>query len=188
MWRNRRFRSLLGLLGISLIAGSLVGVPGALPYLKRHRALVKSGRAWLRGAHFVGDEGVVLQPRTNLCGAAALKAVLSAHDIESEIPDLAERLRTTPAGTSLLDLRLVATEEGLPGRSWVLDAEDLSRIPLPAIAFVYGDHFVVIRTFVEADLLEVDDPSLGRLRWPVASFSKAWSGETLVFDPNWSPT
>jgi peptidase C39-like protein len=188
MWRNRRFRSLLGLMVISLMAGLLVAGPGALPYLQRHRSLVKSARAWYRGARFVGDEGVVLQPRTNLCGAAALKAVLSAHNIESEIPDLAERLRTTALGTSLLDLRLVATEEGLPGRSWMLDAADLSRIPLPAIAFVYGDHFVVIRTIVEPDVLEVDDPSLGRLRWPVPSFSKAWSGETLVFDPMWSPT
>jgi ATP-binding cassette subfamily B protein RaxB len=170
------------------MGGTLAAAPSALPYLKRHRSLAKSARAWFRGARFVGDEGVVLQPLLNQCGAASLKAVLSAHGIDSEIPDLARRLRTTDAGTSMLDLRLVATEAGLPGRSWVLTAADLSQTPLPAIAFVYGDHFVVIRGFLESDVLEVDDPSLGRLRWPVRSFSRVWSGETLVFDPNWSPT
>jgi len=185
---NRRVRALLGLLAIGLIAGSIAASPGALPYIKEHRSIGKSVRAWYRGARFVGDEGVVLQKRWNECGAAALKAVLAVHGINREIPDLAEQLKTTPAGTSLFDLRTVATEAGLPGRSWVLDAADLSRIPLPAIAFVYGDHFVVIRTVVSPDVLEIDDPSLGRLLWPVKSFTRAWSGETLVFDASWTPS
>ena len=180
MPRNRRVRSLLGLLTIGLMGGSLAAAPEALPYFKRHRSVAKSVRAWYRGARFVGDEDVVLQPRWNQCGAAALKAVLAFHGIDREIPDLAEQLKTHAAGTSLFDLRLVSTEEGLPARSWVLDAEHLSRSPLPAIAFVYGDHFVVVRAFATPDTLVVDDPSLGRLLWPVDSFSRAWSGETLV--------
>ena len=188
MPRNRRVRSLLGLLAIGLMGGSIASAPGGLPYFKRHRSVAKSVRAWYRGARFVSDEGVVLQPRLNQCGAAALKAVLAFRGIDREIPDLADQLNTTPAGTSLFDLRTVATEAGLPARSWVLNAEDLSHIPLPAIAFVYGDHFVVIRSFVTPDVLEVDDPSLGRLLWPVESFSKAWSGETLIFDTAWAPS
>ena len=187
MPRNRRIRSLLGLLTIGLMGGSLAAAPSTIPFLKRHRSVGKSVRAWYRGARFVGDEGVVLQPKWNQCGAAALKAVLAAHDINREIPDLADQLNTGPAGTSLLDLRTVATEAGLPARSWVLNVEELSRIPLPAIAFVFGDHYVVIRSVVASDVLEVDDPSLGRLLWPVESFSKAWSGETLVFDAEWAP-
>jgi ABC-type bacteriocin/lantibiotic exporter with double-glycine peptidase domain len=63
----------------------------------------------------------------------------------------------------------------------------LGYLPLKAIAFVGGDHFVVIQRFVAPDVLEVDDPALGRLFWPVRAFKKAWSGETLVFDPAWTP-
>ena len=94
MPRNRRVRSLLGLLTIGLMGGLLASAPGALPYLKRHRSVAKSVRAWYRGARFVSDEGVVLQPRLNQCGAAALKAVLAFHGIDREIPELADQLKT----------------------------------------------------------------------------------------------
>jgi ABC-type bacteriocin/lantibiotic exporter with double-glycine peptidase domain len=113
--------------------------------------------------------------------------VLAEHGINREIGDLVAELRTTDRGTSLLDMRLVSTKVGLPARSWRLGELDLCGAPLPAIAFVYGDHFVVIRQLVAPDLLEVDDPALGRLRWPVASFCKVWSGEILIFDSAWSP-
>lgn len=180
-------RSVMALLSICLVVGSIAAAPAALPYLKRHRSLVKSARAWLRGAEFLGDDGIVLQPRWNECGAASLKMVLAAHGISREVSDLAVELRTTGDGTSLLDLRMVSTRSGLPARSWLLGPPDLCRVPLPAIAFVYGDHFVVITRLLAPDVLEVNDPALGRLRWPMKSFSKAWSGETLVFDPAWSP-
>jgi predicted double-glycine peptidase len=80
-----------------------------------------------------------------------------------------------------------AAGSGLPGRSWVLAPEDLADVPLPAIAYVRRSHFVVIRRFAAPQVLEVDDPALGRLRWPVHAFRRIWSGETLIFDPAWAP-
>ena len=186
--KNTRVRSVLALLFICLaVVASSAVAPGAIPYLRDHRGLVKSARAWLRGAQFLGEDGVVLQPKWNQCGAACLKMVLAAHGISREVSDLAVELRTTGPGTSLLDLRMVSTSSGLPARSWMLSAPDLGRVPLPAVAFVYGDHFVVIPRLLAPDAVEVNDPALGHLRWPIKSFSKAWSGETLVFDPAWSP-
>jgi ABC-type bacteriocin/lantibiotic exporter with double-glycine peptidase domain len=177
----------LGLLAIAIPAASFPAAPSIVPYVKRHRAVIKSLRARLRGAYFVGEEGVVLQAHHNDCGAATLAMVLAAHGIHRDLTDLYHDLRTTEKGTSLLDLRLVSTRAGLPARSWSLSAEDLGQAPLPAIAFVSGNHFVVIRRFLDSDVMEVDDPGLGRLRWPLESFCRVWSGEVLVFDSNWTP-
>jgi ABC-type bacteriocin/lantibiotic exporter with double-glycine peptidase domain len=139
------------------------------------------------GASFVGEKGVVLQAHGNDCGAASLKMILAAHGIGRSLSDLSRELGLGPDGISLLNLRLESTKLGLPARSWSLGPRDLGRVPLPAIAFVGGDHFVVIERFVAPDVLEVDDPALGKLRWPVRAFARAWSGETLVFDPAWTP-
>jgi ABC-type bacteriocin/lantibiotic exporter with double-glycine peptidase domain len=60
-------------------------------------------------------------------------------------------------------------------------------MPLPAIASVNGDHFVVVRRVAADGVLEVDDPAIGRLHWPLAAFRRAWAGLVLVFDPAWVP-
>ena len=183
---RRRKRASFGLLAIGV---SIACVSVARPQLGTLKdcKLTRSIRAWFRGAQFAGVDGVVMQQHQNDCGAACLKMVLAAHGIERDISALYNDLRTSRRGTSLFDLRLVATREGLPGRSWVLGATEIRDAPLPAIAFVRGNHFVVVRRLLGSDVLEVDDPALGKLRWPVSSFCKVWSGEILVFDSGWAP-
>lgn len=186
-FRKRRACALSGLLGFAVFVAGLQALPLTIPYIRAHREWIKAARARVRGAFLVGEAGVVLQARDNDCGAACLKMVLAAHGIECSLSDLTLELGTTSWGTSLLQLRLVATRLGLPGRSWAIRDTDLSKVPLPVIAFVNEDHFVVIRRFVTPGTLEVDDPALGRLQWPIRSFQKAWPGEALVFDPAWAP-
>jgi predicted double-glycine peptidase len=183
---NRRKRALFGLLAIS---APIVWVAAARPELStlKGSTMTRSIRAWFRGAQFAGVEGVVMQQHQNDCGAACLKMVLAAHGIEREMSVLYRELRTAERGTSLLDLRLVATKAGLPARSWVLGIAAMRDVPLPTIAFVRGNHFVVVQRLLDSDVLEVDDPALGKLRWPLTSFCKVWSGEVLVFDSGWSP-
>lgn len=184
---NRRQLAGYGLLVLTatVIGSSLV--PFSLPYLTKHSRLGKSIRARWRGARFIGDDQVQLQQGHNHCGAAALKMVLAAHGIDRSLKDLLRQLRMTREGTSLLDLRLAATEAGLPARSWALAESHLRQIPLPAIAFVGGNHFVVIRSRLEPRTLEVDDPAIGKLSWPIAAFCRYWKGETLVFSSDWTP-
>lgn len=173
-----------------MVAALFVGIcalPRSLPPLQRHREMFKRARAGLRGATFVGEGNVVLQSNSNDCGVAALKMVLAAHGVKCSVADVASKLQLTPSGTSMLALRGAAAGFGVPAKSWVIQPADLSRTPLPAIAFVNRDHFVVIRRFVAPEVLEVDDPALGKLRWPMYTFKRAWSGETLVFDPAWTP-
>ena len=121
------------------------------------------------------------------CGPASLKMVLAAHGINPPIAELTANLRLNQQGTSLKQLRMVSAQWGVPAKSWHIQPKDLSRVPLPAIAFIHKDHFVVIRRFAAPEVLEVDDPALGKLQWPAHSFQRIWSGETLVFDPAWTP-
>jgi len=157
-------------------------------HLAVHRTLVKSLRARLAGAEYVGDAGVVLQPHRNDCGAACLKMVLSAHGIPSDLAALEVAAKTAADGASLADLRKVAAMKGLPAKAWMLNEADLARAPLPALVFIRHDHFVVVRRFIKRDVLEVDDPAIGKLHWPMASFRKVWRGESLIFNPAWDPT
>jgi ABC-type bacteriocin/lantibiotic exporter with double-glycine peptidase domain len=158
-----------------------------VPSLQHHRGVVKKLLAWKMGARFVTEKGVILQTGTNGCGPASLKMILAAHGIHRSIADLTVDLRLAPEGTSMLELRKTSCKLGLGAKSWAVNPEQLNRVPLPAIAFVNGGHFVVVRRFITPKILEVDDPALGRLQWPTNRFAKRWSGEMLIFDPDWAP-
>jgi ABC-type bacteriocin/lantibiotic exporter with double-glycine peptidase domain len=182
--RKRRIVALGGLMGItSLLCLLLI----SLPCFERHQETLKQVRAWMIGARLIAGNGVVLQLHENDCGPAALKMILAGRGIERRLSDLASDLRLTPRGTSMLSLRLESTKLGVPAKSWTVQPKDLSKVPLPAIAFINKHHFVVIRKFITPKVLEVDDPALGRLHWPLGAFQRVWSGETLVFNPAWSP-
>ena len=185
--RRRRVCAFFGLLATVGLFAEFCALPLSIPHLNQQRQMFKRFRARMVGARLIGDKDVVLQTRGNDCGAASLKMILAAHGIECSMSDLSYELRLTPRGTSMLDLRLVSFKRGVPAKAWAIQPTDLRRIPLPAIAFVNRDHFVVIRRFVAPDVLEVDDPALGRLQWPTRAIQRVWSGETLVFDPTWTP-
>jgi ABC-type bacteriocin/lantibiotic exporter with double-glycine peptidase domain len=173
-----------------LAAGLLIGFgmfPMSLSYLTEHRTMIRQLRARMIGARYLGEKGVVLQSKGNDCGAASLKMILTAHGIECNISELASDLHLMPQGTSMLNLRLASVKHGVIARSWSIRPDDLRRLPLPAIAFIYGNHFVVIRRLIAPNILEVDDPALGKLQWPTRSFQRYWTGATLIFDSTWAP-
>jgi ABC-type bacteriocin/lantibiotic exporter with double-glycine peptidase domain len=171
---------------VGLLAGFCM-LPLSVPYLETHRGALKRVHAWMIGARLVADGDVILQRHDNDCGPAALKTILAGHGIERRLSDLTSDLYLTPQGTSMLKLRILSAKMGVPAKSWTVQSSDLPHVPLPAIAFINKNHFVVIRRFVAPKILEVDDPALGRLHWPLRAFQRVWSGETLIFDPAWSP-
>jgi ABC-type bacteriocin/lantibiotic exporter with double-glycine peptidase domain len=182
-----RIRAARGLCGFALALAGFQTLPLGAPLLAEHREWVKSWRAGWRGARFIGESETVFQAHASDCGAACLKMVLSEYGVECSLPDLAWQLNTTAQGTSMYNLRILATRFGVPGRSWMLQACELENAPLPAIAFIEKHHFVVIRRYAKPGILEVSDPALGTLHWPVTSFRKRWQGEILIFDPEWTP-
>jgi hypothetical protein len=185
--RKRRICAFWELAGMAGLLFAICLSPLAAPLIKRHAEALKPLRAWMAGARFVTDKGMLLQSHTNDCGPVSLKMILSARGVDCSLSDLTSNLRLTPRGTSMLDLRLVSVRLGVPAKSWTVQPEDLFRVPLPAIAFVNQQHFVVIQRFVTPEILEVYDPALGKVQWPSRKFRKVWSGKILVFDPLWAP-
>ena len=123
---------------------------------------------------------VVRQQTRSDCGPAALKMVLDHWYVGAEtLAELELATGTGPDGTSLLAIKKAAEERGVLSRGLRLPVHRLREIPLPAIAHVHGDHFVVIRSAGEE--LVIDDPSLGRLRMSPRVFARSWDGIVLAF-------
>lgn len=131
------------------------------------------------------SEGVVVRQRGRSdCGAAALKMIFNHYGIDGTLEDLEAATRTGPDGTSLLALKHVAKQRGLPSQGLRLSVERLVGVSMPAIAHVHGSHFVVVRS-ATADRIVVDDPSIGRLRMNADAFNRSWDNVILTFSrPN----
>jgi ABC-type bacteriocin/lantibiotic exporter with double-glycine peptidase domain len=182
--KHRRFLAVVALVA----AVAAFASPALLRrYLSTHPRVGRQMQARSRGAQFVTDSGVVLQQTYSDCGAAALSMTLQLFGVTRSRTSLVSELHTGPAGTTLYEMRLAAERAGVHARSWRLRRSDVSIVPLPAIAWVNGNHFVVVRRRLDATRLEVDDPAIGTLIWPIASFVQHWSGEALVFFPTWVP-
>ena len=175
-------------LGLLAAAVTVVVVPRQIAEtLRGNRNSLRTARAQARGALYMADSNVVLQQSDSDCAAAALKMALSSFGVHREREQLVRELHTARNGTSLFELRLASERAGIPAKSWRLRRSDLATVPLPVIAWIGRNHFVLIRRRLDALTLVVDDPSIGRLVWPVGSFIQVWSGETLVFHPMWVP-
>jgi len=182
--RRQRYIAAAGLIA----AVALMVSPAYLrAYLSTHPRASKQIRARSRGAEFVTDSGVVLQQTDSDCGAAALSTALQFFGVTKARSSLVTELHTGPLGTTLSELRHAAERAGVPAQSWRLRNSDVSIVPLPVIAWINRNHFVVIRRRIDSYRLEVDDPAIGRLIWPISSFVQKWSGEALVFRPSWVP-
>lgn len=134
----------------------------------------------VRGARYLGDQGVVLQLNSYGCGPAALKMVFDHYALPSTLSELERRLGTTSAGTTMLHMREVAEQGGLRVEAWRLTPADLSRVPLPAIVLINENHYVVV-VGLNSDEVAVKDPASGVLGWRKEAFFHHWKGEILIF-------
>ena len=178
--RSRRRRVLAALclvFAACSVAGILFVVGSRGPtYLDRLAWAASLDRSAPLPADFVSQRG------DSDCGAAALKMVLAHHGFrEVTLDEIEAAADVGPRGTSLLALKKIAEDQGLKSQGLRLAIEHLGDLPMPAIAHVHGDHFVVLRS-VDAVRVVVDDPSLGRLRMSTAAFDRAWGGVVLAFD------
>ena len=136
--------------------------------------------AAITGVEALGFDGVVRQRGRSDCGAAALAMVLASFDRPVPVELLEDELPIGPRGTSMLALRDSAARHGLEATGWRVSWAHLASVPLPAIAFVDGDHFVVVLR-ADASMVELADPSRGRLRLSRRAFARRWRGEILTF-------
>lgn len=129
---------------------------------------------------------LVRQQKRTDCGPAALKMVLDHWGVgDTTLAELEAATGTGPNGTSMLAIKRAAELRGVTSQGLHVPVHRLHEIPLPAIAHVHGDHFVVIRS--AGHELVIDDPSIGRLRMSPREFDRSWDGIVLTFTGGPSP-
>ena len=122
-----------------------------------------------------------------LCGPQSLLRICEILKIETSIGELIKLTGFNPdRGTTMLGLKQAATFKNI-GPIGVKASVSLLRkekVPLPAIAYVEGNHFLVFEA-VNKSGVEILDPAQKydpHLTWN--QISEIWSGDLLIFDPN----
>ncbi|MFN0085184.1 MAG: cysteine peptidase family C39 domain-containing protein [Blastocatellia bacterium] len=150
--------------------------------IERRRILSPEDFARALGGEYLGRSGVIFQAAANDCGAAAMKMVFDHHGIDRTLAAWNAELVDDPRGSSMLRMREVARKRGLEAEGWRISERDLDTIPLPAIALVNRDHYVVIeRIDSAAGELVYADPALGRVRIKSRLFLRKSGGRMLLF-------
>lgn len=160
---------------------AVIGVPLLVQQLLSKPHLGRSLQAWWSGAEYLGEDGVIRQRTAYDCGVVCLQMALRMQGITTTLENLRRIAHTTEAGTSMLGLKRAAEAYGVTVSTWRLASEDLAKSPMPAIAFVDGDHFVLIESIGRDGKVNVLDPARGRLRYPAQTFNERWHGQTLLF-------
>ncbi|TCO78366.1 hypothetical protein EV688_101182 [Chromatocurvus halotolerans] len=185
---------------VSLLAGGLI----ALNFLEGHSATANTIDGF-RDWKALRDAGVVRQERDFSCGLAALATLLTHYfDQPASESDLLARLglpdadvltATRPAGdsapaerarrqrlqergVSLALLAALARQYGLRAQGVSIRPEALSRLSVPAIAYIEPEgepHFTLIRGVDRHGNIQVADPSWGNRLFSAADFARVFS-------------
>lgn len=127
---------------------------------------------------------MVYQDRQNNCGAAALKMILDHYGHEYSLREIEHKLKPSRRGISFLQLQEAATHYGVTATGVRLTVKELTGIQYPVIMLVRQDHYVVVDGMGIGKSVLVRDPARGKLKIPVETLSRTWTGETLMFAPN----
>lgn len=124
-------------------------------------------------------------PLLLLCGPQSLLHLCRLLKVEANIDELKKLSSFDPnRGTTMKGLKEAATYKGLAPKGVISSLVLLKRnkVPLPAIAYVDSNHFLVFES-VDKDGVKVSDPAKQyepHLTWD--KVSEIWNGELLIFD------
>src|SRR3989344_871770 len=124
----------------------------------------------------------VLQLEAAECGAASLALVLAAQGRHMGLDELRALCGVSRDGTKASSLLRAARALGLEAKGLKAEPEHIADLPLPAIAFVHFNHFLVVE-HIDARHVWLNDPAPGRRREPIAEFSDGFTGVLLTFVP-----
>ncbi len=114
-----------------------------------------------------------------MCGPDAL-AIICKQLGEATTPEELARLASTDrTGTSLAGLAKAAKAKGLAAEGLQVNYEYLRKMPKPVLAWVGGNHYVVV-TAASRDAVELNDPAKGRYALAVGPFERIWDGYVLA--------
>ena len=128
-----------------------------------------------------------IEPDTLLltCGPNSLLRICELLKVNTNFDELAQLSHFHPDhGTTMLGLRDAARYNGLNPQGIQANLKLLkkSKVPMPAIAYVGGNHFLVFEEIVSDGVL-ISDPANKYDRYlSFKELSEIWNGELLIFD------
>lgn len=121
------------------------------------------------------------------CGAACLASVAAYYQLQLPLSRIRQLAGTDQRGTSIAGLLEAAEKLGFQAKAAKGNIENLSGIPLPAIAHVILEnnlhHYFVIYT-IKSGLIRYLDPADGEIhKISTAKFAEIWNGIILLLIP-----
>ena len=124
----------------------------------------------------------ILQLEAAECGAASLAMILGYHGRFAALDELRILCGVSRDGSKASSVLRAGRALGLVAKGMKAEPEHLGDLPLPAIAFVNFNHFLVVEA-IDAAHVWVNDPAYGRRRETLAQFSDGFTGVVLTFVP-----
>ena len=119
------------------------------------------------------------------CGPNSLLRICELLKVNTSFDELAQLSRFRPdRGTTMLGLRDAAKYKGLNPKGIQANLKSIKKgkVPIPAIAYVGGNHFLVFEEVVSDGVL-ISDPANKYDRYlSFKELSEIWNGELLIFD------
>ena len=124
----------------------------------------------------------LLQWRPNDCGPRCLAIILHHHGIDTNLAEIRRISSWNLRGTSLLGLSIAASKLGMPMLCVSVNPSCIKCVPLPGIAHVCWNHFVVIRA-VGVGGVDMVDPINGANRLDFHHLHRYLTGYMLITRP-----
>lgn len=125
---------------------------------------------------------ILLQTEAAECGLACLSMVATYWGHHIDIASMRRRFSVSLKGVTLKSLMAIAQGLALQTRPLKLDLEHLPELKLPAILHWDMNHFVVLQSVTQRDVV-IHDPGVGARRLPMAEFAKHFTGVALELTP-----
>ena len=107
------------------------------------------------------------------CGPSVMKMIADYYGLDYSVSELIGLCKTTTIGTSILNLQRCAKEIGLRTFSTKCQLSDLQMVPLPAIALLNSNHYVVISE-INYNHIRILDPRQGVKHYTYSRFIHKW--------------
>lgn len=124
----------------------------------------------------------VLQLEAAECGAASLAMVLGHHGLHLSLERLRALCGVSRDGSKASSLLRAARSLGLTARGLKAEPHHLRELPMPAIAFIDFNHFVVVEG-LSGETVFLNDPAEGPRRESLDLFAERFTGVLLCFTP-----